>query len=313
MDSMHQPYIFKKIIVILFFITLISCGGSSGSDEGNSGNQLNPGSTDNSNSLRFFGNGTNDIDRVKILIDDPATTTTGPPADIGAEDFTIEFWMKADADDNQASAITCGENYNWITGNIIVDRDRYNQSGSYGISLSNRRIVFGLSTVAGLSYTLCATSDVLDNNWHHIAIVRRVIDGYIWIFIDGFLEAEANGPDGDISYPDDGVPGDFCDGPCVNSDPYLVLGAEKHDAGPAYPAYNGLLDEFRLSNTLRYTSEFPRPVDEFIPDTSTMLLLNFNEGAGLTANDTAPGGLGDGGLNVGGMPQGPIWTVDVPF
>ena len=41
-------------------------------------------------SLRFHGNGANDIDRVKIRIDGPEV-----PADVGATDFTIEWWMKA--------------------------------------------------------------------------------------------------------------------------------------------------------------------------------------------------------------------------
>ena len=43
-------------------------------------------------SLRFFGAGAGDVDRVKIRIDDPATALPGPPADIGAGDYTLEFW-----------------------------------------------------------------------------------------------------------------------------------------------------------------------------------------------------------------------------
>ncbi|MEW6569498.1 MAG: carboxypeptidase regulatory-like domain-containing protein, partial [Chloroflexota bacterium] len=45
-------------------------------------------------SLRFYGNGYGDLDRVKILIDAPAR-----PADVGATDFTLEWWMKAFAAD----------------------------------------------------------------------------------------------------------------------------------------------------------------------------------------------------------------------
>ena len=77
-------------------------------------------------SLRFHGNGVNDIDRVKIRADDPANSLPGPPADVGATDFTLEFWMKANAYDNTAGAVSCGFNIDWIYGNIVFDRDRYN-------------------------------------------------------------------------------------------------------------------------------------------------------------------------------------------
>ena len=37
----------------------------------------------------------------KIRLDDPALTSDpGPPADVGATDFTLEFFMKANVTDN---------------------------------------------------------------------------------------------------------------------------------------------------------------------------------------------------------------------
>jgi hypothetical protein len=78
-------------------------------------------------SLRFFGNGVNDIDRVKIQIDPHV------PADVGATDFTLEFWMKANPGDNSSNAVSCNTNDGWITGNIIFDRDIWGP-GDYGIS-----------------------------------------------------------------------------------------------------------------------------------------------------------------------------------
>ena len=79
---------------------------------------------------------------------------------------------------------------------------------------------------------------------------------------------QGDGPDGDISYPDDGVPGNFCGGPCNNSDPFLVIGAEKHDAGAAYPSYRGRFDELRVSSVLRYAANFPRPRSPGVRPTS---------------------------------------------
>lgn len=265
--------------------------------------------------LRFFGNGQNDIDRVKIQIDDPANTNPGPPADVGAQDFTLEFWMKANAADNPAAAVACGANNNWIFGHVVIDRDRFNQDRKFGLSLAGGRVVFGVAGEGAGSLTLCGVTPVLDGQWHHVAVQRRRSDGWLWLYVDGLLQAQADGPDGDIAYPDDGVPGNFCGGPCTNSDPYLVFGAEKHDAGPEYRSYNGHLDEVRLSNSLRYSADFTRPAQPFVPDAATVALYHFDEGAGDMIGDTsgAAGGPSHGVRRFGGSPAGPLWVVDSPF
>jgi hypothetical protein len=265
-------------------------------------------------SLRFFGNGTNDIDRVKIRVDDPANSNPGPPADVGATDFTIEFWMKGSAAENTSGAVTCGSNVNWIYGNIIVDRDRYNQDRKFGLSIAGGRLVFGVSGNGTGDRTICGGANVLDNQWHHVAVQRRRSDGWLWIFVDGALDAQGDGPDGDVSYPDNGVPGNFCGGPCTNSDPYLVFGAEKHDAGPEYPAFSGWMDEVRLSTVLRYSGSFQRPLTPFVTDTNTAALYHFDDGSGDTVRDTsgAPGGPSNGVRRFGGAPAGPAWSTDVP-
>jgi hypothetical protein len=266
-------------------------------------------------SIRFHGNGSGDIDRVKIAVDDPATSTPGPPVDVGAEDFTIEFWIRALPGDNRAGPIACGTNYDWITGNIIVDRDRFNQTRAWGLSLGGGRLAWGVMGPTGASRTICGSRRVDDGAWHHVAVARRRSDGWLWIFVDGALDAQGDGPDGDVSYPDDGVPGNYCGGPCTWSDPFLVLGAEKHDAGPAYPSFSGWIDELRLSRVLRYSSAFPPPSAPFAPDAFTVGLYHFDEQAGTTAHDTsgAPGGPSHGLLRVGGTPQGPEWSADTPF
>lgn len=268
-------------------------------------------------SLRFYGNGENDIDRVKIRIDDPTNNLPGPPADIGATDFTIEFWMKANAADNPSPPITCGWNVDWIYGNIIIDRDRFGQDRKFGISVAGGRIVFGVSGDGTGDFTICGTSNVLDGQWHHIVVQRRRSDGYLWLYVDGVLEAQGDGPNGDISYPDDGIPcSSCCYGSCNFSDPFLVFGAEKHDYDRNYyPSYNGYLDEVRLSTVLRYTGNFTPPTQPFAPDSATAALYHFDEGSGTTILDSsnAPGGPSHGVRRYGGNPAGPLWTTDTPF
>jgi len=266
-------------------------------------------------SLRFFGSGVGDIDRVKIPIDDPLTALPGPPADVGATDLTIEFWLRGSIAENPAPFSGQGPSNHWITGNIVVDRDRYAQPRNYGVSLGAGRVQFGVMGEAGDAWTIASAGSVLDLAWHHIALGRRASDGWMWLWVDGALAAQADGPDGDISYPDDGVPGDFCGGPCLGSDPFIVLGAEKHDAGPAYPSFSGWLDELRISTSLRYTGSFAPPTAPFATDASTAALWHCDEGAGTALLDSsgAPGGPSDGFLSVGGSPVGPVWSSETPF
>ena len=261
------------------------------------------------NSLRFFGNGVGDIDRAKIQIDDPATTTAGPPADIGATDFTIEFWIKGALADNRGT-VRCGNTYGWIDGNTVIDRDRYNQPRSFGVSLGNGRVAFG-TNVGNWSTTLCGTRNVLDGAWHHVAVVRERNSGTMRIFVDGQADGSVVGASGDISYPDNGVPGNYCSGSCAFSDPYLVIGAEKHDAGAGYPSFRGFLDELRLSTVARYTANFTVPAVPFTPDAGTAALYHLDEASGTAVGDTV--GQSPGFLRVGGNPVGPLWSSDSPF
>ena len=263
-------------------------------------------------SLRFFGNGTDDIDRVKIRVDDP-TTDREPkrPVDVGARSFTIELWIRAAAG-NDARVVACGANVDWIYGNIVVDRDRYNQGRSFGLSLADGRVVFGVRNARGVSRTICGTTDLRDGRWHHVAVERRRSDGHLWLYVDGRREAHADGPNGDVSYPDDGVPGPYCGGQCIRSDPFLVIGAEKHDAGPSYPSFHGWVDEIRVSRVLRYRgAAFRPPSAPFELDRGTAALYHLDEARGKTVHDVR--GRSDGVRRYGGDPAGPRWSRRSPF
>ncbi len=257
--------------------------------------------------LRFFGNGYGLYDRVNIRIDDPANSNPGPPVDIGAEDFTIEFWLRGRAAENLAPEIVCGANHNWVFGNVFLDRERRDQDRHFGLALAGGRLVFGITGVdqgAGPEHlTLCSNTTVADGTWHHLALQRRRADGFVWLFIDGVLEASLDGPDGDISYPDSAVP-------LVSSDPFLVLGAGKRDADPLiHPPFNGWLDEIHLSNGLRYTSSFPIPQAPPMQDVQSLALYRFDSGIGNLVLDTAGavGGPSHGERRYGGGVNGPDW------
>jgi hypothetical protein len=270
----------------------------------------------NAGSIRFFGNGANDIDRIKIRIDPP-----GPPADIGAGDFTIEFWIKGSAADN-TNTVRCGSGvYGWIDGNIVLDRDRFNLPRSFGLALGSGRVAFGANVDNMAIATLCGTRSVLDGQWHHVAVTRSN-GGQIRLFVDGVPDGSISGVAGNLSYPDNAQPepGNCGSANGCPNDPFLVVGAEKHDAFPASRlAFNGLIDELRLSTNLRYTGNFTPSNTPFAPDASTAALYHFdlattgNCSEGTVIADSASGGASPGVCRFGGSPGGPIWFADSPF
>lgn len=261
------------------------------------------------NGSAFVGNG-----RVQVPIDSGSRG-----ADVGAADFTLEFWLKALPGDNMAfdgartPANTCNVNDGWIKGSVVLDRDIVGaaQNGDYGLALAGGRVAFGVNN--GLvGTTLCGATDVANGVWHHVAVTRRRSDGWLRIWVDGRLDAEVDGPDGDVSYLDGRV------GATV--DPYLVVGGRKIDSDPALkPSFTGWLDELRFSNTLRYTSSFT-PVGRLPLDNAVVAHFRLDEGSGAGActgvvADAFPANPPANGVCVyGGAPAGPLWAVnDNPF
>lgn len=154
--------------------------------------------------------------------------------------------------------------------------------------------------------------NIANNKWHHIAVTRSNATGALKIFVDGKLDASGTGPKGSVSYRN----GRATSYP--NSDPHLVLGAEKHDAGAAYPSYNGYFDELRISKVIRYTANFTRPAAPFSTGANTLALYHFDEGpAGNCAGiilDSSAFGRSQGQYQFGGnAPAGPSYAAVSPF
>jgi hypothetical protein len=260
-------------------------------------------------SLRYFGNGDFQENQVKIALDAPAR-----PVDVGAGDFTLEFWMKALPGENPAPACTGGGS-DWINGDIAFDRDVFGDGdhGDYGMSLADGRASFGVGgQQAGGGYfenTVCGTRVVADGAWHHVALVRSTSPAQIRVYVDGQLDASGAGPSANASYRDGRATSS------LGSDPYLVIGAEKHFGADDWTGFSGWIDEVRLSTVARYSAAFTRPAAPFAIDAQTAALYHFDEGGGTGIGDSsgAAGGPSPGTMYVGGGPAGPIWSADTPF
>ena len=129
-------------------------------------------------------------------------------------------------------------------------------SDAWHVGYHNSKIVFGNNT-QNITNNFTFSSSGHDNNWHHYAFVR---DGTtLRAYRDGVASSDTG----------TGFSGTF-----GNSGMRVIIGAHEPGGGGAF---NGLLDEVRLSNNCRYPSgtTFTPPTASFTSDAYTKLLVDF--------------------------------------
>lgn len=113
------------------------------------------------------------------------------------------------------------------------------------------------------------------NVYHHIAITYSKVNSLLTMYIDGENVNSAT-----ITIAADSV----------------YYGSDSHDSSANYiglspfdtdPTLNADIDEFRISDTVRYASDFTPQVTEFTPDAYTLALYHFNDGSGQQAADAS--------------------------
>jgi hypothetical protein len=294
-----------RSLAALFACCVVTACGSGGPS--NFSNNPPPPPPATNLSLQFFGTG-GGVDRVKVPLLDASGAAR--PVNIGATDFTLEFWIKGNVADNPTAGCTTGQMAKdaWLTGAVVLDRDVLGDGdlGEYGVSLLGGQVAFGVSLANG-GQTLCGVRNVLDGNWHHVALTRRSLGGLMTIFVDGAQEiSQGNvGSGGDVSYN----PAHVVQDP---TDPLLVVGAQKRDDASAH-AFHGLIDELRLSTTRRYVGPFTPLMAAFVVDTDTAALYHFDEASGTDIIDASATSLSPGVLVPAPAAAGSNRSTDVPF
>jgi hypothetical protein len=226
--------------------------------------------------------------------------------------LTYEFWLapSATAGDNPAST-TAGANNNWINSNICLDRDLRDTLPAHGFGISAGQICFGVSTAGG-ERTIIGTTDLRDGAFHFVRLVR---DGdNIHAYVAGTREATGSGiGTGSIAMPDSHTPlltcGPSQDQDCVNSDPFLVLGTEKHEL--AANGFIGLIAELRVSNIARSTgASHTVPSGPMANDANTVGLWRMAEQQGTTVADESGNNQT---MNIVADANGPQWNAASPY
>ncbi|MBS1736471.1 MAG: T9SS type A sorting domain-containing protein [Bacteroidetes bacterium] len=175
----------------------------------------------------------------------------------GVTIWTMELWVKTT--ESRANATY------WNRPSLMATVSSGNSSGDFGIITNNGYIGMwsGLNS-SGDNDFLSSTVQINNNNWHHIAAVN---DGSnIKLYVDGVLA-------GSIS---SGL-GLFTNGcPLTIGAGSLNFGWGGNGASNTNFWHQGIYDEVRISNNVRYSSNFSVPTAAFIADVNTVALYHLD-------------------------------------
>jgi hypothetical protein len=144
-------------------------------------------------------------------------------------------------------------------------------AASGDIVSGNALMTLGIKTSAGPSEQRAQGGVLPLNTWTHVAVTVDNATNNGRIYINGVISASTNS----MTYR----PAD------LGTTTQNWLGHSQYFGSPYFdPDFNGVIDEFRISNTLRYTGNFT-PSQTFTSDASTVALYHFDEGAGQASED----------------------------
>lgn len=172
----------------------------------------------------------------------------------------------------------------WVFPRRTIDEIVVNKEDTWEIGLKNGKLMCAV-TPAGGNWDWSGAAAIPENQWSHVAAVH---DGTnLMTFLNGkkaSSEAKWALKKGQTILK--------------TAHPFLVGRRVKGGPLPNDPI-DGIIDEVRISNVVRYTKDFPVPKKEFLPDDNTIVLYHFNERPGSKiAKDESKHG-NDGALTKG--------------
>jgi len=250
-------------------------------------------------SVFFTGPGDNidGEDEIRVACDDAAGGPSAhTPCDVGAGSFTFEMWIKGDAAMNtNTSGNGPGSEraaYDWIDGNIFIDRDAYGGScdgRDFGASIINGRVSFGIGVEEGSGpLTIDGNAAVVESPavWRHVALVYDDGPNQLRIYVDGALDMTSTQTliDADRSIPEDGCTQGSASSAARQVD--LVFGGEKHGFDDI--SFEGRIGTIRIWESARTDAEIAATWNTPIPCSASGLVARYDleEGSGMIAGDT---------------------------
>ena len=180
-------------------------------------------------------------------------------------DFTIEMWIYP------TSSLSFLQSESLFTAGNSTD-----DFMTLALFSGNNSPVFTLD-VNGTEDDIITGAKVTINTWHHIAVVSS--GGTATLYLDGHAIGSTT-----LS----NTPSALGGGAGTTDD---WLGKSEFSSEQYYAGY---MDEFRISDDARYTSNFTPPNTAFTPDGNTNVLYHFDDASGQIVSDAS--GNGDNGV-----------------
>ncbi|GEM_PF-828937 len=188
------------------------------------------------------------------------------------QSYTIEFLFKSPGGDAQSLT------EKWPKSNVSYPWAIRGPLPNGQVEFATYDVKTGTSIMA--TYTDPATKN---NQWHHLAAVRDMENGYLWIYVDGL--PGRHGRD-DLKDKD------------ISNDGQVCLGARNYSTQIDYGAMTGQLDDVRIYARALTAEEAKTraamaalPAAATVKDAGPVLQYDFDEGAGAVAKDKSGKGL----------------------
>jgi len=187
--------------------------------------------------------------------------------------------------DNNFDGLNTGTVELWFKTSIATSYQKFAmKDGCIDLGISSAAKFFG--EIGGVGNLGEMGTNSADGVWHHGALSW---DG-TWLrgYLDGVYKVRVSQS-----------------GTQNNNSNTLYLG--RHANGGE--RLNGNIDEFRISNVARYTTEtsFAVQTAEFVDDANTLILWHLDDGSGTNANDSSTSN------NDGTLAGGASWSTNIPF
>lgn len=213
-------------------------------------------------------------------VNDYVNIPDNPTLDI-TEDITLEAWIKINSFSTSAG-------YHMY----IIGKDSAGQR-SYGIGVDltweqPKKPFVIMFHSGGSNKVAWGLNELVVNQWYHIAGVFDYSANQLKLYVNGVYQTTQS--DSSTVYPG-------------SAD--LRIGGRQYAGHECY--FNGIIDEVRISNNVRYSSSFTPQTTPFTQDANTVGLWHFDESVGTIAYDDSSNG-NHGTIN-GAAWAGPTWTT----